>query len=48
MKSMDIGARSMFLVDLELIEPGCLARKNGSGAVYSRSELSQRPHKTIN
>jgi hypothetical protein len=31
---LELGARSMDLVDLEFLELGCLAGKNWSGAVF--------------
>jgi hypothetical protein len=34
MDLVELGARSMDLVDLEFLKLGCLARKNWSGAVF--------------
>jgi hypothetical protein len=39
MDLVELGARSMDLVDLEFLELGCLARKNWSGAVFVDLEL---------
>jgi hypothetical protein len=39
MELVELGARSMDLVDLEFLELGCLAGKNWSGAVFVDLEL---------
>jgi hypothetical protein len=39
MDLVELGARSMDLVDLEFLELGCLAGKNWSGAVFVDLEL---------
>jgi hypothetical protein len=39
MDLVELGARSMDLVDLEFLELGCLARKKWSGAVLLNPEL---------
>jgi hypothetical protein len=39
MNLVELGARSMDLVDLEFLKLGCLARKNWSGAVFLDLEL---------
>jgi hypothetical protein len=48
MKLVELGARSMDFVDLEFLELGCLARKNGVELflwIWSCVELSQtRPN----
>jgi hypothetical protein len=36
---VELGARSMDLVDLEFLELGCLAGKNWSGAIFVDLEL---------
>jgi hypothetical protein len=44
MDLVELGARSIDLVDLEFLEPGCLAGKNGVEPFFwiqSRVELSQ-------
>jgi hypothetical protein len=39
MDLVELGARSMDLVDLEFSELRCLARKNWSGAIFLNLEL---------
>jgi hypothetical protein len=39
MDLVELGARSMDLVDLEFLELGCLAGKKWSGAVFVNLEL---------
>jgi hypothetical protein len=39
MDLVELGARSMDLVDLEFSELGCLAGKNWSGAIFLNLEL---------
>jgi hypothetical protein len=39
MDLVELGARFMDLVDLEFSEPGCLAEKNWSGAIFANLEL---------
>jgi hypothetical protein len=39
MELVELGARSMDLMDLEFLELGCLARKSWSGAVFVDLEL---------
>jgi hypothetical protein len=39
MDLVELGARSMFLVDLEFLELRCLARKTWSGVIFSNLEL---------
>jgi hypothetical protein len=39
MDLVELGARSMFLVDLEFLELRCLAGKTWSGVIFSNLEL---------